>query len=350
MINGRFLTNSFGGARRFAVELAERLSRVRGDILLVTPKLPEGTPIPDVPHQVIGRLPGALWEQIELPLWLRRHGSPLLLNPATIAPFAYRRQISVIHDIAPAVRPGDFSLLFRIQWRLAVRLGMLREGQRMVTISATSQRELSELFGVDPERIEVVHAGADSLVAGDADPAAAWDPPAFLVFGRHGAAKNIRAVIDAAGMLPTQPPVVVRLIGDLDPALAPYAREKGVAADRLIWRGPVTDAELREEYRRSIAFLWPSLHEGFGIPPVEAQGLGVPVIASDIPINREILGDSALYFPATEPAELAERMVALAGDAALRSELGERGRENARKFTWDNTAEGWNALIRSYPA
>jgi glycosyltransferase involved in cell wall biosynthesis len=346
VINGRFLLNSFGGARRFAVELTERLARLRGDILLVTPPLPEGTSVPDVPHRTVGRFGGPAWEQIELPLWLRAHGRPLLLNPATIAPFLYSRQISVVHDIAPAMRPQDFTPLFRVQWHLAVRLGMLRRGQRLVTISRASQREIAEQFGIDPARIDVVYAGADSFVASERPSIGAAVAPTFLVFGRHGAAKNIRTVLDAARALPDESGINVRLIGQLDPALKPYAEEKRVPEERLDWQGPVTDSELAQGYREAVGFIWPSLHEGFGIPPVEAQSLGVPVIASDIPINREVLGDAALYFPAEEPAALASAMVELVADRELRASLSARGMDNARRFTWDHTAAGWDELIR----
>jgi glycosyltransferase involved in cell wall biosynthesis len=348
-INGRFVLSSFGGARRFAFELTEGLHRLRDDVLLLVPPLPAGTELPNVPTRTIGRSSGPLWEQIELPLWLRTHGRPLLVNPATIAPVFHSPQISVVHDIAPALRPQDFSALFRLQWKLAVRFGMLRRGQTLVTISDASRHEIAEHFGVAPERIEVVYLGADGPAGGE-PPSTSDTASSFLVFGRHGAAKNIRAVIDAATHLPDSSPLTVRFIGQLDPALEPYARDKRVTDGRLVWRGRVSDEDLVNEFAGALGFVWPSLHEGFGLPPVEAQRFGVPVIASDIPINREILGDSAMYFPPTDPAALAVGMTRLAEDAALRGELRERGQENASRFTWDETARGWDALIRSHGA
>jgi glycosyltransferase involved in cell wall biosynthesis len=147
-------------------------------------------------------------------------------------------------------------------------------------------------------------------------------------------------------MLPPSASVRVSMVGQLDPALQPYAESRKIPGGRIVWRGRLTDDELAAEYRRAAGFIWPSLHEGFGIPPLEAQSLGVPVIASDIPINREVLGDSALYFPPTDPAALASAMSELATDSLLRSSLSARGRVNARKFTWDATAAGWDALIR----
>ena len=178
-INGRYLLASFGGVRRCAIEITQHLSQMRSDIVLLVPpsavdQVPEG-----VPFRAIGRTGGPLWEQIELPLWLRRNGSPLLLNPANIAPMVYRPQISVQHDIAPSLRPQDFTFLFRVQWHLSVRWGMLRRGQTLVTSSDASRREIAERFGVAPETIDVVHLGADTLPVPEARPAPA--DPAVIV-------------------------------------------------------------------------------------------------------------------------------------------------------------------------
>lgn len=343
-INGRFLLASFGGVRRCAMEITQHLSQMRSDIVLLVPpaavdQVPEG-----VPHRVVGRTGGPLWEQLELPLWLRRHGSPLLLNPANIAPVLYRHQVSVQHDIAPAMRPGDFTLLFRVQWHLSVRWGMLRRGQTMVTSSAASRAEIAECFGADPERIRVIHLGADTLPLPDAAPAAS-DRATLVAFGRHGAGKNARAGIDALALLPADAPIDLEFVGDLDPALEPYAAEKAIAPGRIRWRGRVSDEELADAFASATAFVWPSLHEGFGLPPLEAQRLGAPILASDIPINREILRESAHYFPPTDAAALAARITEVVGDPALRADLSRRSIDNARDFTWRRTAEQWNALV-----
>ncbi|MBQ9916846.1 MAG: glycosyltransferase family 4 protein [Microbacterium sp.] len=343
-INGRFLLASFGGVRRCAMEITQHLSQMRSDIVLLVPpaavdQVPEG-----VPYRVVGRTGGPLWEQLELPLWLRRHGSPLLLNPANIAPVLYRHQVSVQHDIAPAMRPGDFTFLFRVQWQLSVRWGMLRRGQRMVTSSAASRREIAECFGVDPATIRVIHLGADTLPIPAARPSAT-DSAVIVAFGRHGAGKNARATIDALALIPDDAPISLEFLGDLDPALEPYATEKGIAPGRIRWRGRVSDDELADAFGRASAFVWPSLHEGFGLPPLEAQRLGAPILASDIPINREILRDSARYFPATDAASLAALITEIAADPEARADLSRRSVANARDFTWRGTAERWNDLI-----
>lgn len=346
-INGRFLLNSFGGVRRFATELTARLAQERGDVVLLVPAAAAGLGIPGVPQQAVGRFSGPFWEQFELPIWLRRHGHPVLLNFANIAPVFYRRQISVLHDIAPALRPADFSVLFRIQWQLSTRLGAIRPGSGIVTGSEQSRDEICAYFRLPLERVKVIYDGADSLTV----PARARDgEPAALVFGRHGANKNVRRVLDAAAALPRESPLRIRLIGQLDPALEPYARERGIPEDRLVWIGPLSDDELAREYRDARVFVWPSLHEGFGIPPLEAQTLGTPVIASDIPINREILGDSARYFAPQDDLALSELLQTVADDDALHAELVEAARRNAARFTWAETTRQWNTLLSRWGA
>lgn len=345
-INGRFLIDSFGGVRRFATELTHHLAQTRDDVVLLVPAAADTSGIEGVRIETVGRSAGPLWEQLELPRWLRRHGSPVLLNLANIAPVLYRNQVTVLHDIAPTIRPQDFTFLFRVQWQLAVRFGMLRRGQRLVTVSHASQGEIAERFGVDPTTIEVIYEGADSLGAPDpARPSADDAEIRFVAFGRHGAAKNTRAVIDALALVPEDRPVVVEFVGKLDPALEPYAAQKGIAPGRIRWRGPVSDSELAGVFADADGFVWPSFHEGFGLPPLEAQSYGAPVLASDIPINREILQDSALYFAAAEPPALAALMTDLAGDGSRREELRERSRRNADRFTWAATTAAWNGLL-----
>ncbi|WP_165801150.1 glycosyltransferase family 4 protein [Microbacterium testaceum] len=343
-INGRFLIDSFGGVRRFATELTHHLAASRDDVVVLAPSSADTTDLDGVRVQTVGRLAGPAWEQFELPRWLRGHGSPLLLNFANIAPVFWRHQVTVLHDIAPAIRPQDFTLPFRVQWQLAVRFGMLRRGQHLVTVSHASQREIAERFGVDASTIEVVYEGADSLPVPPA-PDRTGARTRVVAFGRHGAAKNTHAVLDAVAQLPADSDIDVEFVGKLDPELEPYAAAKGIPADRLRWTGPVSDTELAAAFARADAFVWPSLHEGFGLPPLEAQRLGAPVLASDIPINREILGDSARYFPATEPAALARLLTEISTSAELRAALSGASRANAEKFTWDATTSAWNAII-----
>ena len=108
--------------------------------------------------------------------------------------------------------------------------------------------------------------------------------------------------------------------------------------------GRVTDAELRALLDHATALVFPSLFEGFGLPPLEAMACGCPVVASDIPTLREVCGDAVLYADPTDAALWASQMDRLANDAAERDDLADRGRRQATRFTWDRAAD---ALIEA---
>jgi alpha-1,3-rhamnosyl/mannosyltransferase len=110
-------------------------------------------------------------------------------------------------------------------------------------------------------------------------------------------------------------------------------------ADRCRLVASVTDDELWQLYREAEVFAFPSFSEGFGFPPLEAMASGTPVIASDIPVLREVLGDAALFVDPADERGLSCALLRLAGDEPERTRLSELGRERAATFTWRTCAE-----------
>jgi len=109
--------------------------------------------------------------------------------------------------------------------------------------------------------------------------------------------------------------------------------------DKLLFPGRLSDAEIAALERHATAFVFPSLYEGFGIPPLEAMTQGCPVLAADIPAVREASGDAALYFDPFRQDELVSAMRRIATDDALRQDLRRRGHENVTRFSWDGSAD-----------
>ena len=106
----------------------------------------------------------------------------------------------------------------------------------------------------------------------------------------------------------------------------------------LLFPGRLSDAEIAALERHATAFVFPSLYEGFGIPPLEAMTQGCPVLAADIPAVREASGDAALYFDPSTQDELIAAMRRIAADDALREDLRRRGYQNVTRFSWDGSA------------
>lgn len=154
--------------------------------------------------------------------------------------------------------------------------------------------------------------------------------------------KNLVRLLKAFGLLMGRIPHKLVLVGgarnivSTDSAIAEELKK--LPADRVISTGHVPDSELLDWYRKSEIFVFPSLFEGFGFPPLEAMASGCAVAASSSSCIPEVCGDGALYFDALSELDIAEKIVQLAEDSQLREDLINRGRSHARSFTWEATA------------
>jgi glycosyltransferase involved in cell wall biosynthesis len=165
--------------------------------------------------------------------------------------------------------------------------------------------------------------------------------PYLLAVASPAPHKNLVIILHALKLLADERPTLrLKLVGMRTATtdhLVRGARELGVA-DRVEFTGHVTDAVLDALYRGATAMVFPSLYEGFGLPPLEAMARGCPVIASDRPAVPEVVGDAALTFSADDPNALAAAIRAVLDDAALAGRLRAAGRTRARAFDWATTA------------
>jgi glycosyltransferase involved in cell wall biosynthesis len=350
LINGRFLRQRITGVQRYAREtllaLDDLLAGGAGAGLRWTVVVPRGTAPPSLRHIVVetlGRLQGHWWEQIEL-AWRARAG--LLVSFGFTGPWFTRRQIVTVHDAAVVRWPHSFSAAFAHGYRSLVRRIAAR-APRTMTVSQFSAAEAVECFRAPRERVRVTCEGWQHLLRVAADDA---------ILDRHGLrhqrfvlavssptpAKNFAVIAEALAALGAQAPCCV-IAGAAD---ASVFRQVNVAAATLHWVGYVSDAELKALYQHAACFVFPSLYEGFGIPPLEAMACGCPVIASAVPAVREVCADAAAYFDPTRGDELAERLRMLLADEAQRQRLREAGRRRLARYSWQAAAERNLAAIR----
>lgn len=201
-----------------------------------------------------------------------------------------------------------------------------RRADSVVTISAFAKQSIVDRLGIDPDRITVAHLGVDS---------SAFTPnlgerERFVVYPARGwPHKNHARLVEAVRLLRKDSPDL-RLVltgGGLD--------RLGPLPDWVDVRGLVPPAELRELYRTAACLVFPSLYEGFGLPPLEAMASGCPVAASDAGSLPEVCGDAAVLVDARDPAAIAE---GTARAIERGTELQLRGLEQARSFTWARCA------------
>lgn len=289
--------------------------------------------------------------------WAMHYDVPFL-------PVRARRRLVTIHDMAHLAVPDGMGLAKRayarlFYWRAA-------QSDAILTVSEFSKREILAYERVRPERVHVVYNGVEDSLrpCGDARQiAVARDrygiPPRYLLFvGNLKPNKNLPRLLAAFARAKRQTPqlketalvVVGRRSGlrtgegDLDDLL----RVLGLVCGRdVVLAGEVDDAELRALYTGALAFVFPSLYEGFGLPPLEAMACGCPVLAARAASLPEVCGDAALYFSPRAPEEMAAALSRIAAEPRLRSELRASGLRHTKRFSWDAAAGEIAALLCS---
>jgi glycosyltransferase involved in cell wall biosynthesis len=219
----------------------------------------------------------------------------------------------------------------------------VRRARAVLTGSEFSRARLIEWSGVDAERVVVIHGAAGDEFTPDGD---AHEPgyPYLLYVGNHKPHKNLARLVRALATLRKRRSLRLLLVGPIEPELLGLARTHGVA-DRVVFLGEVPDDRLPALYRGAAAFVFPSLHEGFGLPPVEAMACGTPVVSSLATSLSEVVGDAALAVDPLDVESIADGIDRVMGDDQLRARLRERGFAQAARFSWDETARrAWDAL------
>jgi glycosyltransferase involved in cell wall biosynthesis len=346
-INGRFLAQPLTGVQRFARELTQALDRriLRGAVppalagaawrLIVPAEATEAFPLEAIGLDRIGSSTGHLWEQTTL---ARHSREAILVGFGGSGPLLHRRQLTVIHDVTIVRHPESFSRAYRLFHRM---LGtVLTRRATVATVSDFSRREIGTVFGVDPDGIAVIPNATDHFAALAPDETilqrlglAGGDY--FLLVGTLKPNKNIAFALRAFETLGATGQKLV-VVGGVHSQV--FKGSVYGTGDNLIFAGRLADAEIAALERRATAFLFPSLYEGFGIPPLEAMSQDCPVLASDIPPVREACGESALYFDPCDEAGLVGAMRRILDDPELSRSLVARGRENAARFSWDRSA------------
>lgn len=296
--------------------------------------------------------PGPLWLQLHAPRLLTRDRVDLFWGAHFLLPLGLRRDIPTaltVYDLVPVLFPQTMEWRNYAVMRMFLRPS-LRRAQHVMTISQAVADDLQRLMGIAPERITVIPPGVrDGFVPGDPDEARRrvrdrWElsRPYLLTVGAIEPRKNLVTLLDALARLPGQVRdryhlVVVGAPGWKRSAVralaAPFVRDGTV---RFLGYAP--DAEMPSLYAGADLFVYPSLYEGFGIPVAEAMACGTPVVASDIPVLREVAGTAATYVAPTDGSAWARTIERVLGDAPLLDSMRALGVQRARAFSYDRSA------------
>jgi glycosyltransferase involved in cell wall biosynthesis len=350
-INGRFLTQAITGVQRVAEQVVQALDhelganpalRSRYSFRLLTPAAGcRSLALGNIPAAPVGRLSGQLWEQVELPIHSRGR---LLLNLCNTAPLA-QRGVAVIHDASVFAVPQAYSRAFRAWYRTLIPL-LGRRALRVITVSRFSQGELSRRAGIPLSKMTVMPLGAEHILDGPADSGIFARVPVergrfILAVGSRSPHKNVAAVGAAVSRLGAERlPLVI--VGGANPRIFTASADTNGGSFST---GYVSDGELRALYENAMCLVYPSLYEGFGLPPLEAMLCGCPTVVGNTASLPEVCGDAALLCDPRDPDDIAKGISLLIEDPARREELRRRGAVRARGFTWKRAADALVAIL-----
>ncbi|GAA3995960.1 glycosyltransferase family 1 protein [Hymenobacter fastidiosus] len=299
------------------------------------------------------------WFEGAVAAWLARHRPAVFLSPDGFTTLSTRvPRVTVMHDLAFEHFPQDVGMLQRRYYQyFAPRFA--RASRVLVAVSEATKQDLIATYGIAADRIRVVYNAADNhfrpllpTAQQDVRDRFGAGKPYFLFVGALQPRKNLVHLLRAFDAFKTRTgsPAKLLIVGrtawKAGPMFDAYQQMQHRTAVHLT--GRVTDEELVQLYAAALATVYVPYFEGFGIPIIEAQACGCPVITSDCSSMPEVAGDAALLVDPFSVGSIARGLETMHADAELRQRLIERGFRNTARFSWDQSAAAlWQAVLQA---
>ncbi len=293
---------------------------------------------PDLDFHVItqgGRGPEVLFEQIELPIRLRREQADLVHAPNCFLPLARPCMgVVTIHDLAFEVFPDDFSRRTGWKYRTFTRRAA-RSAQRVICVSGYTAADVVRRYGVDEARVRIIPNAPSLPIGAEAMPD---DGPYLLAVGDLRPKKNLLRLVQAFRRLRKEGLEHRLVLAGVDRGPEAERVREAAGGEPVRLTGYLSDARLDALMRGADALVHPSLYEGFGLVIVEAMARGVPVVAARATALPETGGDAAAYFDPLDVGDMAATISGVVGDRARHAELATLGLARAARLSWEGTA------------
>ncbi|MDQ1284268.1 MAG: hypothetical protein QG620_616 [Patescibacteria group bacterium] len=366
-IDARFYGPIGKGLGRYTQKLIENLEKVddTNEYFIFLRKQNFGDYIPKNKNfkKVLADYHWYTWqEQLFFPRLLKKCNLNLVHFPHFNVPLFYRGKFIVtIHDLIlihfPTVRSSTLSpVLYRLKF-LAYKIvikSAIRRSNRVIAVSKFTKKDILENYPEAPnEKVIVTYEACEDycMLSPEKDREILLKygiiKPYILYVGNAYPHKNLeRLVLAFKEAQKSNNDLKLVLVGRIDyfyARLKEFAEKKKVPG--VIFAGYVPDYELDTIFHNSLAYIFPSLYEGFGLPPLEAMAKGTPVFSSDHPCMKEVLGDSAYYFDAKDTNAIVETIKLILKGGRLREELIKKGYEKIREYSWKKMAE---MTLRAY--
>lgn len=350
VVNGRYLTQKATGVHRYAFEICNKLHEMGVDFHVAIPQ--EIHPDYKFSFKTVkcGSLKTHMWEQISLPRYLKTIGNPLLISFTGCGPLNYSNQIMTIHDVSHERYPEWFSKnYYRFYHFMMPRIG--RKAHAVLTVSEFSKKEIVDTLGIDSAKIHIIHSNVPFHNKPSKEEILSHQPDTdrekyIIAVSSMDPRKNFVRLVKAFEQIEDKS-VKLYIIGMSFKAFNTPDQQK-LISENVYLPGYITDDTLQKMYQNAELSVYPSLYEGFGLPPLESMTYGCPVINSDIPALREVSEDAALYIDPFDIEDITEKIDQLLKDEELKQELRLKGLEQIKKYSWEKSAQQVYELAQKY--
>jgi glycosyltransferase involved in cell wall biosynthesis len=289
-----------------------------------------------------------LWEQCMLPRLVKKYSIHLLHSPNYSIPLrASCKKVCTIHDLTSFLYPKRRKLIHGWFFRKMIRLS-INHADMLISVSENTKKDIKDIFKKTVE-IKTIYQGFNSIQYSDVQKSS---PPAapidaliknkyFLFVSTLEPSKNINRLIQSFMSFNNKNGngYKLYLVGKLGWGYQDFLAEVNKPEnDNIRYLGYQTNEQLYHLYKNALAFVYPSLYEGFGIPPLEAMACGLPVLFSNASSLPEVVEDAALLFDPCSKSEISDSMDTIANNPELRKTLIAKGYKQCSKFSWDKAA------------
>jgi glycosyltransferase involved in cell wall biosynthesis len=350
VVNALFLTQKITGVQRYAIEISKELKKNFKD------KIKFVAPANIIHHElakyldveVIGNFTGLLWEQIDLKFYLSRNKNPILLNMRNTAPLFYKKNIVVLHDLIFMKNEKWFSKKFHYIYRFYTPI-LLKKALKIITVSNFSKQDIMQTFNISPDKIEVVYNAVSKEFQDYAneDFENKYGDYILAVASFLSPRKNLCNTIKAFNRLQIKELKLVVAGAELKHFSDQNILNEVKLNKNIILAGYVDDKTLVNFYKNAKFLVFPSLYEGFGIPPIEAMSCGCPVLVSNIASLPEVCANAAYYVDPYNIKDITEGMDKILNNNDLRNELIQKGYQRQTEFSWENSTSKLIQIIEN---
>lgn len=334
--NTRCLQTKLTGVQRYTTEILKHFPAEGVKCISPSDKIARGTF-------------GHLWEQLILPGKLK---NDLLWSPSNSGPISVKHQVVTIHDLVPIDHPEWLNKYFA-RWYNFITPKLVKTAVHIITISEFSKQRIIDLYNVPDSKISIIYNGINK----ERLSYSAMIKPKNLPFERYVLSlgsleprKNLPLLFKAWENILDRIPCDIGLVVVGGVGNTKVFKDNGFSdiPDRVKFLGYINDDEISYLYKNALSFVYLSIYEGFGLPPLEAMAFGAPVLTGNRTSLPEVVGDAGLMIDPLSLSECEDALIKLITDEKYRNDLSERGKNRALNFDWKKSSEETWKVMEKY--